>query len=48
MENVEKSLWDQVKAMPIEEVHEEVDGWISDLGSTVGCVSSHNRLVMIY
>ena len=48
IENVEKVLWDQVKAMPIEEVREEVDSWISDTGSTVGRVSTHDRLVMIY
>ena len=34
--------------MSIEEVREEVDGWISDLGSTAGRASVHDRLVMIY
>ena len=48
MENMEKALWDQVKAKPIEEVREEVDGRVSDPGSTVGRVSSHDHMVMIY
>ena len=34
--------------MLIKEVHEEVEGWISDLGSTMRRASAHNRLVMIY
>ena len=34
--------------MPIEEVHEEVDGWVSDPGSTAGRALAHDHLVMIY
>ena len=48
MENMEKALWDQVKVKPIEEVREELDGRVSDPGSTVGRVSSHDHMVMIY
>ena len=48
MEKVEKVLWDQVNSMPIEVVREEVDGWISDPGSTAWRASDHDRLVMIY
>ena len=36
MENMEKALWDQIKVKRIEEVEEEVDGWVSDLGSMAG------------
>ena len=48
MENMEKALWDQVKSIPIAEVREEVDGWISDSGSTMVRASSDDMLVMIY
>ena len=48
MENVGKTIWDQVKSMQIEEVHEEGDRWISDPGSTIGRALAHDRLVMIY
>ena len=48
MENMEKALWDQIKAKLIEEVQEEVDGWVSDLGSMVGQASAHDCMVMIH
>ena len=48
MENMEKALWDQVKVKPIEEVQEEVDGWVSDPGSTAGRALAYDRMVMIY
>ena len=34
--------------MPIETVWEEVEGWITDPGSTAGRVSAHDHLVMLY
>ena len=48
MENMEKALWEQVKAKPIEEVREEVDGWVSNPGSTAGQALAHDHMVMIY
>ena len=48
MENMEKALWEQVKSKPIEEVREEVDGWVFDPESTARRASVHDRLVMIY
>ena len=48
MEGIEKDLWEQVSLMPIETVWEEVEGWITDLGSTVRRDSAHDHLVMLY
>ena len=48
MERVEKDLWEQVKAMPIEEVCEEVKDWVVDPGCTVGRASTYDRIITLY
>ena len=48
MEGIEKALWEKVSSMPIEMVQEEVEGWITNLGSTTGRASTHDHLVILY
>ena len=48
IEIVEKDLWEQVKAMPIEEVRQEVEEWVVDPGSTAGWAAAYDRMIMLY
>ena len=48
IEMVEKDLWEQVKAMPIEEVSQEAKDWVVDPGSTTGRETAYDRMIMLY
>ena len=43
-----EDLWNTVKNMPQEELHQEVADWVLDLGSTARRVVAYDRLLMQY
>ena len=43
-----EDLWNTVKNMPKEELHQEVADWVLDPGSTTGRVVAYDRLLMQY
>ena len=45
---IKKELWEKVKATPMDEIREEVEEWVLDLGTTAGRASSYDQMMMVY
>ena len=48
IETIEKHLWEEFKAMPIEEVHQEFEAWVVDPSNTDGMAAAYDRIPMLY
>ena len=48
IEAIEKELWEKAKDASMDEIREEVEEWVMDLGTTTGKASSYERLMMLY
>ena len=47
-DNFVGNLWEEVKAMPFEDLHKEVANWVLDPRNTVGRAFAYDRLLMMY
>ena len=43
-----EGLWAEAKALPRETLHEEVDEWVLDPGSTAGRASVYDQMLLTY
>ena len=48
IERVKKDVCEQVKAMPIEEVRQEVKDWVVDPGSMATQATPYDHMIMLY